>query len=95
MSVYTNKDDPNSIVIGCDCGWVEHEAFLSFWPDVSPYPTLFLLEFHLVDDGLFDRLKQAVKYVLGLKHSEWDDLVIDTNSAKQIRDFIDARLKEE
>ncbi len=91
MSVYTSKDDSDSIIVVCEDGWSAHSAHLSFWPD-NPYPDLFILEFHLVTGGLFDRLKNAIKYILGRESECYDDIVIGVESARQIRNFIDERL---
>ncbi len=93
MNVYTSKDDSDSIIVVCEDGWAAHSLHLSFWPD-NPYPDLFLLEFHLVSGGFFERLKEATKYILNLNHSCWDDVVIDVDSAKEIRNFIDKRVSD-
>jgi len=95
MSVYESKDNSDSIIIACDCGWSEHEAQLDFWPD-NPYPDLFILSFRLtIYDNLFVRIKTAIKYIFGKYSHNYDDLIINVKSAERIRDFISERLNKD
>lgn len=95
MSTYTKKDDPNSIIVVCEDDWHAHSVQLtynSYAPET--WPANFSLEFLLIPGGFFHRVKQVVKYVFGLNWSFWDDIIIDVETAGEIRDFIDGRLKD-
>ncbi len=94
MSTYIRKDDPNSIVIVCEDGWLGHSAKLTYNPPGQIWPADFCLEFLLSPGTFFYRAKQIVKYMFGLGYSFWDDILIDVETAKAIHDFIDGRLKD-
>ncbi len=95
MSVYTRKDNPNSIIIVCEDDWHAHSVHLTYNSyALEKWPGDFCLGFFLIPGSFFRRVKQVVKYVFGLNWSFWDDIIIDVETAKEIRDFIDGRLKD-
>jgi hypothetical protein len=83
------SDNEEDIIVLCECGSVQHMLHVQFFDDENFEHVLFSLEVHLAAwQSLFRRLWEAVKYVLGCKHSCWDDMLFDVPTAAALRDYL-------
>jgi hypothetical protein len=77
----------------CDCGFAEHQVILTFDPDEDDERFQMLyLEVHLRTwKGFFKRLWYGLRYACGYhcKYGAWDEIMVNKEGAKEIRDFID------
>lgn len=76
-----------TLQIVCDCGSPEHQ--MSMWYDEQE-PDFVCLEFHLAHKPFFQRIKHALKYVLGHKsrYGCFDETLITQKSAVAIATFL-------
>ena len=87
----------NKLVVLCDCSWPEHQTIFTINGDPDPKWAYISIETHLTTyKNLFQRIWVAVKYVFGYRsqYGEWDDVSINHQEAKRIRDFMDKFLTE-
>ena len=80
----------------CDCKSPEHQMVLTKGID-NKWGSFISVEFHLVTyRNIFKRVWVAVKYIFGYRsrYGEWDDILINTDEAERIRDYINKFLKE-
>ncbi len=81
----------------CECGDVEHQLIVSFDPEEGFNDTIFF-QVHLGNVGLFNRIKYAIKYVLG-KRSRYNsgafsEVLLDKKQTKDLIDILKKHLEE-
>lgn len=63
----------------CQCGNLEHQVVISF-DDTKTWNDIVFISVHLARVGFFDRLKYALKYVLGISTTDsgaYDEILFD------------------
>jgi len=83
--------------IRCNCGWHEHQAWLSYHPDDELGWGEVYLTTHLVPRGFFRRLWDAIRYIVGYRSrfGHFDEICISIEMATEIRDFLDSFIEHE
>ena len=90
MPVYkltTPRFNEHSIMVKCCCHDTEHSAELTYFD--NDWELTF--SFHLCPHGgLLERLRKAVRYVLGrrCRYGHWDTILVGADAAAEIIDFL-------
>ena len=91
--------DNKELWVRCDCHSPEHLFVLEYFPndeDFDEWGTMYM-QIHLANwYGIFRRLWAALRYVFGYRcrYGEFDEVLINREKAREIRDFVNGFLGE-
>lgn len=87
MSEITIKHDEFFV---CDCHSIEH--IIHFQYRDNDDTNLIYVAYHLQSDSLWERIKTAIKHILGhrSKYGDFGELLLNEDDAKRLAEFLTA-----
>lgn len=89
-------DDIKTVYFECDCNRADHAIKAVYFPEyymgVPDENELYLI-YHLGKTSLFDRIKTAVKYILGKEDACFQEYMFNKKTAKEFKELLEEYLK--
>lgn len=81
----------NDEIFVCDCNALEHIIRFQYWD--SKYDNeenIIYVAYHLQSDSLWERIKTAIKHILGhrSKYGDFGELLLNEDDAKRLAKFL-------
>lgn len=87
--MYKTKADIEERVFVCKCSSMEHILIASWFPNETKDKSVYV-SIHLKNDGLFQRIKQAIKHIFGYKckYGNFEEVILGEKHIPQLKEII-------
>lgn len=74
----------------CDCGSMEHIIRFMWWNGTDPQDSVIYVHYFLQNNGFFERVVNAIKYIFGFKskYGHFGEVLINIDKAEKLSDFL-------